>query len=264
MMSAVETCTSDVWGNLLRDEVRVRVSMVVRQMDVCLAEVGDVGRGEGEGRKRRPSEGKSRDSLASTGVVWEACDGVIELESLDVGGIAVGKAEMYRDMIKDAIQELKEWGEDEEGDDEDEDDGVGSDEEDENDIDDMFEAANKLPKDQPELRKLLDDAVDKLKKVNMLYTAIVKRRLKTFTSTQARMTVHVNTMDELIGKLKELPEMIDELANSFYELDSDEAKSQMNEIITESEDAIKLVKLSWEGKEDVFTAWSTKWVEVIK
>jgi len=259
MMSAVEICSADIWGALIHHEVVARVRAVMREMEVCVAEVADTAQAEDKSTGRRPSEGKSRDSLASTGVVWEACDAVIELESLDVGGLAIKRAEVYRDMIKDAIEELKEWGED--VDDDDEEDDIASDED---DVEDMFAAANKMPKDQPELRQLLDDSVGKLKKINMLYTAITKRRLKTFGPAAARQVVHVKTMDELVDRLKQLPEMVDELANSFYELDEDEAKTQLTAMITEAEEAIRLVKLSWEGKEDEFTAWSTKWTEVIK
>lgn len=259
MMSAVEICSADIWGGLLHHEVVVRVRGLLKEMEVCVTEVADAAQAEDKSTGRRPSEGKSRDSLASTGVVWEACDAVIELETLDVGGLAVKRAELYRDMIKDAIEELKEWGED--VDDDDEEDNAASDED---DVEDMFAAANKMPKDHPELKQLLDNSVGKLKKVNMLYTAIIKRRLKTFGPAAARQVIHVKTMDELIEKLKRIPEMVDELANSFYELDENEARTQLTAMVSEAEEAIELVKLSWEGKEDEFTAWSTKWIEVIK
>jgi len=270
MMSAVELCTADVWGELLRSEVQARVRGVMREMDVCLAEVLTVAETEGKigsGVRKQTALKKNRDSLASTGVVWQACDAVLELETLDVGGLAVRKAEMYRDMIKDAIEELQDWGQ--EADSEDEDDDV-ADSADEakgpmrDSIEDMFNANNKLPKDKPDLKKQLDEAIGKLKKINMLYTATIKRRLKTFTPAVARMAKHVSTMDEVINQLKEIPEMVDELANAFYELEPGMIELQIKAIVLEAEEVIKSIKLSWDGKEDEFTAWTTKWIEVIK
>ena len=268
MMSAVEICVADVWGHLLRDEVKSRVRSVMREMEVCMREVSAMSRAEGGAKGARQVEtseggrnqGKNRDSLASTGVVWEACDKVIELEALDVGGLAVRKAEQYRDMIKDAIEELREWGEDTE---DDEDDIAGSDEE-RDSVEDMFGAANKMPSDRPDLRKELDQTLSRLKKVDMLYTAVVKRRLRPFTSIYARRKSHVKTVDELLGKLKRVPEIVDELANAFYELDEEEIAAQTQTCIDEATEAIMLVRLSWEEKEDEFTAWSGKWIEVIK
>ena len=263
----------EVWGNLLRQEVQGRVRSVMREMEVCMREVLDVARaeevggGKGKTKAGEPAKHNNRDTLASTGVVWEACDSVIELENVGIGGLAMRKAELYRDMIKDAIEELQEWGEDDA--EVDEDDFAGSDGEDDEDsdkdsIEDIFSAANKLPKDRKDLKELLESSTGNLKKIGMLYAALTKRRLKTFTSSVAGQKKNVQVLDDLMDNLKMISETVDDLASAFYELDSKEASTVIRACIDEAHKAITLVRLGWDGKEDEFTSWSGKWIEVVK
>ncbi|PSK58755.1 hypothetical protein B9Z65_6770 [Elsinoe australis] len=256
MMSAVELAQADVWGRLLRGEITARVGRVMREMGVFLAEVRGLA-DEEEGGKGRKEEGNRRDTLASTGVVWEACDAVVELEEMDVGGVALKRAREYQALVKDAIAELKEWGEEaEESEDEVEvDDG---------EEEDFFGGGNSLPRDRAELRELLSQGLGKVRKVDILYTAVTKRRIRTFTKETARIKPHVMIMDELLDHLKKLPELTDELASGFYDLDEDAVKEQITALVDEAKATIKLVKLSWDGKEDEFTGWSAKWLEVVK
>lgn len=256
MMSAVELAQADVWGRLLRREITARVGRVMREMGVFLAEVRGLAEEE-EGGKGRKEEGNRRDTLASTGVVWEACDAVVELEEMDVGGVALKRAREYQALVKDAIAELKEWGEEaEESEDEKEvDDG---------EEEDFFGAGSSLPRDRVELRELLSQGLGKVRKVEILYTAVIKRRIRTFTKETARIKPHVMIIDELLDHLKKLPELTDELASGFYDLDEDAVKEQITALVDEAKATIKLVELSWDGKEDEFTGWSAKWLEVVK
>ncbi|KAF2225575.1 hypothetical protein BDZ85DRAFT_68401 [Elsinoe ampelina] len=252
MMSAVELADPDVWGRLLRGEIVARVARVIWEMKVCLEEVKGVAL-DSEGAEKR--EGNKRDTLSSTGVVWEACDAVVELEGLDVGGVALKRAKEWQALVKDAIEELREWGENEEEDDEDE----GDDGEEE----DIF-GAGSLPRDRVELRELLAEGLGKVRKVEILYTALIKRRVKTFTKEKARIKPHVLVMDDLMDHLKQLPELVDELASGFYDLDEEAVKGQIKAVVDEAKATITLVKKDWQGKEDEFTTWSTKWLEVVK
>ncbi|KAJ9631643.1 hypothetical protein H2203_000042 [Taxawa tesnikishii (nom. ined.)] len=261
MMSGVEICQPGIWGRLLSAEAKVRVRNVMREMDGMVAEVGEAAQQELSGKEKSV---KNRDSLASTGVVWAACDRVTELEGLGVGGLAVRKAEQYRDTIKDAIEELKEWGEDDEDDEEGFENGESEGEGDRDSVEDIFAAANRLPTDRKDLRELLDKSLNRLKKVDMLYAALTKRRLKTFAPDVASEKANVLKLDELIDALKQLPEIVDELASAFYDLDTDEINTVLQRCLSEARDAAELVKTSWEGKEDEFTAWAGKWIEAVK
>jgi hypothetical protein len=261
MMSAVQICQQekDTWGATMGTEIRTRVKRAFREVEGLLAEVQSIADGHG-------SVAGGRSSLSATGVVWEACDALIELERLGIAGLAVKKAEQYRDTIKDAIAELQEWREGEDLDSEgrgdvlldSDDEGVDGD----NDsIEDIFNAANSMPKDRPELRELVQDAEGRLKKVVLLYTAVIKRRLKTFVSVNAHHTA--GRLDELLIHLTAIPDLIDELAGSFYDLDEKQAKSRLDRCILEARGAGSVAALSWKGEEDEFTAWQKKWEAAI-
>ncbi|KAH0406164.1 hypothetical protein KCU90_g24324, partial [Aureobasidium melanogenum] len=129
MMSAVELCRPDIWGVFLHHQVVAKVRTVMREMVSFLEEVLDVAREEN-------SSNHSKNTLASTGVLWEACDALILLDKTGIAGLAVLKAQELRDTINDAIEELKEW-EEGDGDDDDEDD-----EDDEDDADSTSDDQN--------------------------------------------------------------------------------------------------------------------------
>ncbi|KAH0281364.1 hypothetical protein KCU91_g307, partial [Aureobasidium melanogenum] len=268
MMSAVELCRPDIWGVFLHHQVVAKVRTVMREMVSFLEEVLDVAREEN-------SSNHSKSTLASTGVLWEACDALILLEKTGIAGLAVLKAQELRDTINDAIEELKEWEEGDGDDDDDEDDEDDEDDadstsddqherDDQDEFDDMFSAANKLPKDRLDLKERLQTAADKLKKIQFLYAAITKRRLKTFTPDVASKKVNILTLDKLMHLLKELPESVDDLANAFYELDADQVDTILNTCIDNACSAADLLKTDWNDKDDEFTAWVTKWTSVVR
>ncbi|GAM90532.1 hypothetical protein ANO11243_085760 [Dothideomycetidae sp. 11243] len=259
LLSAVELAPSNIWGRLLRTEVDVRVTAVLRAVEACLADVRATATAEEGDAAARPK----KDTLAATGVVWEACDALVELEELDVGGLALRKAKAYQALLRDALEELKEWREESTADDGDEDDEEEDEDKDE-DEDYGLGSAGKLPRDRPELLLALDDALVKIKRVDFLYTALAKRRVATFTKDKARIRDHVRTMDEVLDEFKTMSETTDELASAFYELDEEGIEEHKNTLVEEARKTIKLVRVSWDGTEDEFTAWSSKWLEVMK
>jgi hypothetical protein len=261
MMSAVQICEQekDTWGTTMGVEIRARVKRAFREVEVLLAEVQSIADGNG-------SVAGGRNSLSATGVVWEACDALVELEKMGIAGLAVKKVEQYRDTIKDAIEELQEWREGDDLDSEGRGDALlDSDDEgvdgDNDSIEDIFNAANSMPKDRPTLRELVQDAEGRLKKIVLLYTAIIKRRLKTFVSLGEDHNAH--RLDELLLHLTTVPDLIDELAGAFYDLDEKQAKSRLERCIAEARSAGDVAALSWKQGEDEFTAWHKKWTEAV-
>ena len=264
----------DALGSVMRAELRAQVRRLLGTWGDILALILKLA-GQREGKKGKdtgPTEAERQEVLAATGVVWEACDALLKTCNDGVVGLVVNKAEEYRSTLLDAVEELKEWGEDVA--DEDEDKAEGSDAEDEfGDEDDIFGAANKLGKGDKALKDLLDTSVKKLNMVRMLYQALIKRRLKTFpkpsTSTPAGTTngdaieAHIDTMttlDKLMATLKEIPETVDDLASAFYDLNEEEAKETLEKCVGEAKSAVDLVHKSWTGADDEFTAWSEKWI----
>ncbi|OAG07952.1 uncharacterized protein CC84DRAFT_1087329 [Paraphaeosphaeria sporulosa] len=263
-------------GDLMQAEVKVQVRRLLGAWGevvgcvVRLAErrkkLEDEGGAAQAKKDDGPTEGERQAVLAATGVVWEACDALVKLCDGGIAGLVVRKAEEWRSVLLDAVEELKEWGDDVDDDDAEE---GGSDGE-FGDEDEMFGAANKLGKEDKELKEVLDKSVKKLKMVGVLYQALIKRRLKTFPSispaTAASAKGHKNpmtTLEELMKLIKSMPEQVDDLASAFYDLDADEAKTMLDKCCGEAKSAATLVKQNWSGNDDEFTAWSTKWVDAL-
>ncbi|KAI7423185.1 hypothetical protein KC364_g17551, partial [Hortaea werneckii] len=191
-----------------------------------------------------------------------------ELETMGIGGLAVVKAGQYRDTIRDAIEELREWKEgedlDSEGQDEllDEgDEGVDGDR-----FEDLFHAANSMPSDRPELRSLAEEADGKLKKVVLLYTAAIKRRFKTLKPLEGgegRNEEEMKRLDQVMGVLDGIPHQVDELASCFYDLDEERVRKSLKGCVDEAAQAASLLERNWEDQEDEFTTWGGKWKEAI-
>lgn len=201
------------------------------------------------------AEGKG--SLASTGVVWEACDGVMALKSLGMAGLVIKKAEEYRDLLADALEELHEWGE--EASDEDDE---GSDEE----QDDIFGFQRHIPSEDPEkIRPKLQSSQKRLRLIITMYTAVVKRRFKTLPllplptlPTELKSNDDpgiISCLDEVLDVMKKIPDITDELASAFYELDGKEIDRRMDECFFKGFAAAELLLKNWEGEKDEFTIW---------
>lgn len=264
-------------GGLMQGEVKVQVRRLLGawgEVVGCVARLTErkkkledaSGATNSKGKDEGPTEGEKQEVLAATGVVWEACDALVKLCDGGIAGLVVRKAEEWRNVLLDAVEELKEWGEDV---DEEDDDAEGSDGE-FGDEDDMFGAANKLGKGDKELKEILDKSVKKLKMVGVLYQALIKRRLKTFPDISAAAAATsvghkdpLATLEELMRLMKSIPEQVDDMASAFYDLDEDEAKTMLDKCCGEAKSAAILVKQSWKGIDDEFTAWSAKWEDAL-
>ncbi|KAH7139007.1 hypothetical protein B0J11DRAFT_546580 [Dendryphion nanum] len=259
---------TDTLGNATRGDLRAQVRRLLGTWGDVLALVVKLAqRREGvKGKDTGPTEAERQEVLAATGVVWEACDGLLKTCRDGVVGVVVRKAEELRGTLIDAVEELKEWGEDIEDDD---DKGETSEDEDE---DELFGAENKLGKEDKELKKLLDTSVKKLKMVGMLYQALIKRRLKSFptptlaTNSETSETTQspMARLDQLMDVLKTIPDTVDDLASAFYDLDEDEATETLQTCLNHAKSAAQLVQQNWQGKDDEFTTWSGKWISALE
>ena len=187
-----------------------------------------------EDAKKGTGKTEGKGSLASTGVVWDACDGVLALKKLGIAGLAIKKAEEYRDLLVDALEELQEWGEEESDEDRDEK-AVGADEEKsvQDAVDYIFGSQRHIPSEDPQkIRPRLESAQKRLRLIATMYTAVVKRRLKTVPRLPHPEILPelnsnedpgiVNCLDGVLDLMRKIPDSTDELANAFYELDDKE------------------------------------------
>ncbi|GAB7363664.1 hypothetical protein MBLNU230_g4234t1 [Neophaeotheca triangularis] len=268
MISANQILTQEkaTWGAFAGKEAELRTRRVFKEMEMLLQEVRAISQGDSSVVSRR------RDSLASTGVVWESCDALAELKGLGIAGLAVQKAEQWRETIKDAITELHEWMEGEDLDTEGQKDALlDSDDEavagDTDSLDDVFNAANSMPQDRPELKRLVEEAMGKLKKITLLYAALGKRRLKTFkmedTAVSGGELAGAERLDRLMDALKKIPHQVDDLASAFYDLEEEAVREQLKGCVDEAKLASETAKMSWDGREDEFSAWRLKWLDAI-
>jgi hypothetical protein len=274
----------DELGNIMRGELKAQVRRLVGAWGDVLSLVLAMAekRKEMSGNDKGPSEQEKKDVLSSTGVVWEVCDELLKLCNGGVVELVLKKAQQLRAVLLDAVEELKEWGEDVADSDDDDDEAERSDNGEFGDEDDFFGARNKLGKGDTELKALLERSVKKLKMVGMLYQALGKRRLKTFpvaastsTSTSTLTSIPATSedggmketpaerLDQLMQTLKSIPDTVDDLASMFYELDHEEAENELNKCCDEAKSAAELAKKSWTGTDDEFTAWSAKWVDAL-
>jgi len=265
MMGAVQICEQEkaIWGSMMGKEVQARVRRIWRELEMLLKEVLSIAAG-GTGNARR-------DSLSSTGVVWESCDALIELDTLGLGGLALQKAQQYRETIKDAISELQEWSE---GDDlateghsdtllDPTDEGVDGDVD---SIDDIFNAANSMPANRPDLKDIVEEADSKLKKVVILFNALVKRRISMHekaSAADASVEARVMKLDKVMSHLRRIPFQVDEMASVLYDLDADGAKLVLRKCLGEALSAGKLMRTDWDDNVDGFTPWLEKWEAAI-
>ena len=265
MMSATQICEQEkrMWGVMMHTEVQARVSRVFRELEMLLGEIRSIASGSALPARR--------DSLSSTGVVWESCDALVELERLGIAGLAVQKAQQYQETIKDALKELQEWKEGTDLDFEGQGDGLAdSDDEgvdgDRDSLDDLFNAQNSMPKDRPELVALVEEAEGKIKKVVILYQALLKRRIKQFKGDQVEGSDEqqpVTRLDQLMASLRRMPHQVDDMVGKFYELDEKTAKETLDEIILSGRTACERMRTNWTRTEDEFTPWLQKWIAAV-
>lgn len=285
LASAIEVCDARRYTKIAQSELLWRVQKVLAEFGNLLDIVPLDGKVLSADQKNGPTGTSANGSLAATGVVWQACDSLMDLQSIGIAGLVIKKAEQYRDTLKDAIEELHEWGLEEDSDNPDDDDdeaGSGSEDGDnerdaQDEIDDMFGSGAHIPKSDPEkIRPRLVSSERKLKMMALLYNAAVKRRFKplsalTLPASQsaaekalpagvieavpAEQANPAQRIDTILDSLRQIPDAADELANAFYEMDSEGIDEAMKECFAAGTKASDLLAKDWHGKEDEFTEW---------
>ncbi|KAI9861991.1 MAG: hypothetical protein M1813_005062 [Trichoglossum hirsutum] len=262
MMTSVELCPAEIWGQVLSHEMRGGVRRVLGGLVALVEEVSAQAslassangvatsssslatsktEAEKPGSTRAAVAAGSRDSLASTGVVWEACDALIALQAKGLGGLVVEKITQYRDTLSDAISELKAWSgpHDDDGDDDDGDDSSSS------------------PPPPPALLPLLTTSLKHLSLLSLLYRALLKHRLPPPTPAP------VQKLNALTSALAALPDLADELACAFYDADAAAARALLRRCAATAREAATVVRLGWMEEEDAFGAWVGRWEEAV-
>lgn len=271
LASAVEICNAAKYTKAMASELRYRALKVFSELETFVRTIPLDGKVLSDDQKNGTGTEKGKGSLTNTGMVWQACEAVMGLKTLGVAGLAIKRAEDYRDLLKDALEELQEWSE-EDSDTEDGNEDVDSEEEElsaQAKVDNLFASQRHIPANDPDkLRPRLEFAQKRLRLIILMYQAVVKRRFKTLPdlpylelapSLQEKSEDTSGTvsscLDEVLGIMKTIPEIIDELANAFYELDGEEIDTRMDECFRQSNATVEPLLQNWDGQEDEFTAW---------
>ncbi|KAF5006674.1 hypothetical protein FDECE_6966 [Fusarium decemcellulare] len=266
LATAAQACEAKRYTAVVRKELAYRAQNVLAELGKLLQKVPKDGKVLSGGNK---DGGKG--SLALTGMLWSACDDVVSLANMGVGGFFVKKAQEWRDTLKDVMEEMKEWG-DEEPDDDDEDevddlaDQLGDTSISKQDmLDDLMNAQQTIPRSDPDkIRPRLDSSLKRLRMVVLLYQAISKRRFKKLPKDTIKSDMP-QRLDKVALVIEQLPDKFGDLAGAFYELDPTEIDRLMEECFESAVGAGEVLKLGWEGEKDEFTEWVDKFqVEVKK
>ncbi|KAK3942596.1 hypothetical protein QBC46DRAFT_69099 [Diplogelasinospora grovesii] len=286
LASAVQLCTAERYTQTIQRDLSWLGSRVLKELKELVTRIpkdGKVLTAEKKNASAGAAAGKG--SLAATGVLWAACDGVVDFSKRGFAGNLVRKAEQFRDTLKDMMEELKEWGEETGDDDEDdEDDEDGTDEEDDEVnqvtaglgatsisdtqamLDDLMNSQQYIPRDDPnKIRERLDSCLRRLRLTTLLYQATVKRRLKPLPHAPPSADSNISSrLDEIMPLLKKLPERFESLALAFYELDAPEIDRLMDQCFFEAFAVSELLAKPWNDQKDEFTDWALKYQVEIK
>ncbi|KAI0483773.1 hypothetical protein F4859DRAFT_411382 [Xylaria cf. heliscus] len=272
--SAVQLCDADTYTAVARQDLAWRCCRVVKELRGLVEIIPLDGQVLSPHRKNGANGDKG--SIVTTGVVWAACDDVILLKKLGIAGLLVKKAEEYRDTLQDVLEELKEWSEEVDEED-DEDDGEDDDVQHIADglqnthvsaqqmIDDLM-TSQRIPRNDPDrIRERLDSCLKRLRLTTLLYSAIIKRRIKTLPSFPTdQATPIARRLDEVYPILKRLPHRFGDVACAFYDLDTGAIDAAMDSCFFDAFAAAEMLKAPWTSTEDVFTEWADKFQISIK
>lgn len=274
LATSAQLCTPERYTRTIQADLAWKNGRVLKELKVLLAQIPKDGKIL-SGDKKTAAPGKG--SIATTAVLWSACDDVMGFAKRGFSGNLVNKVEEGRDTLRDVMEELKEWGEEVDEEDEDDDD---DDEEDEvkditngvdkahlnstqsaqDLVDEWMNTERHIPRDDPDkIRERLEVCLRRIRLTTLLYQAVVKRRLKKLEKLPpAPETGIAARVDEVMARLKKVPDGLGNLAAAFYQLDPVEIDRLMEQCFGEAVEVSEMLAKGWEGQEDEFTEWAGK------
>lgn len=262
-------------------EIQILTNLTLKELASLIGEVKTVADKNDKERSEDPKkkeEGLSQPEkdvvTIATGRVWDSCDALIDLATKGVVGFVIRRVEQWRDLVRDAVEEIEEWDPEEDddaffeemlGDDGKKGPGDGngkdSDEEEEDDDDDDEDTALSHANKKSALRVL--------KPVGQIFPAIVTNRLKNAGDKPLSSNAGVSKLEFLMTNLQSIPEDIDEVAGALYEAKWDRYTEFLVKVKGEAAKAVELVVTQWDAgvdgqqAEDKFTTWSKTWLKVV-
>ncbi|KAK2074807.1 hypothetical protein P8C59_008983 [Phyllachora maydis] len=136
-------------------------------------------------------------------------------------------------------------------------------------LDDLMNTHSRIPPDDPEqIRPRLESCLRRLRLTTLLYTAVIKRRIKAarpLPPAVASPSTAPSRLDEVLPLLRRLPDSFGALALAFYDLDAAEIDRLMDQCWFDAYAVAHLLSAPWRGERDEFTDWAARFqVEVKK
>ncbi|GAB0136779.1 hypothetical protein EsDP_00005070 [Epichloe bromicola] len=281
LLSSAQACTPRQYTEVVCRELARKARRVLSELHELVQKIPRDGKVLSGSRRGGFAAGE-KGSLPATGLLWSACDEVIALSRLGVGGIVAEKIQQWRDVLGDIMDELKEWGAeepDEDEEDEDEEDGVNhlSDPDPDPDLqlntasslstaqamlDQIMDSQHTIPRSDPDrIRPRLETCLQRLRLTILLYQALTKRRLKKLPPLPQEPGSGSDIpprLDEMANALGALPDMFGDLACAFYELQPEEIDKVMDQCFLDAFAASDLFVRDWDGETDAFSDWVVK------
>lgn len=204
----------------------------------------------------------------ATGRVWDACDAVVEVSSTGVIGFVMRRVEQWRDLVRDAVEEIEDWDPEDDDDDffdelmeheKDGDDGETGEDEDSDE-------------DTAALQEQKKATLRFLKPIAQVYSAIINNRLKNAGETPLSSAAGIAKLESLWLHLQSIPEDVDEAAGALYEDNVSKSVEFLKNIQKSASKAVESVASPWaaandtnseKSSEDKFTNWSKTWSKVM-
>ncbi|KAL4877286.1 hypothetical protein BJY04DRAFT_198522 [Aspergillus karnatakaensis] len=267
LVTAALLVTPESHTKAFQTEICVNTSAALKELYLLVREVQVVAQEKADKKSLEQSD-KITVTVAA-GRVWDACDVLTDVATKGVIGFVVRRAQQYRDLVRDAVEEIEAWDPDEEedeffddllsdgerdpGDKGKDGGGTGSDEDD-------------GEEESATLHSQKKDTLRILKPVAQIYPAIISNRLK---KAPALLTpANIRALELLLKSLQQIPDHIDEVAGALYEVDFGKLSSQLGKTKMCANRALDLVVMPWNTRhleaEDKFTTWCQTWTKVME
>ncbi|KAJ5366783.1 hypothetical protein N7541_000724 [Penicillium brevicompactum] len=202
----------------------------------------------------------------ATGRVWDACDVVTDVSQKGVVGFVMRKVEQWRDLVRDAVEEIEEWDPEDDDDfmdellDEDDEEGEKGEEKEDDEDDD--------PEETAALHKHKKLTLRFLKPLAQVYPAVLNNRLKKAGDAPLTSAASIEKLESLMANLQAIPDHVDEAAGGLYEADFERSAGYLQKTRESAVKAVNLVISPWGAAEDApadkFNTWSKMWLKVVE
>lgn len=218
------------------------------------------------------SKGEKDAVTIAVGRVWDACDAVAEVASKGVVGFVMHRVEQWRDLVRDAVEELEDWDPEEEDDFFDELMGEEKGAGDDGDADDEDDEEDEEKEDTAALQEQKKSTLRFLKPIAQVYPAILTYRLKNAGDELLSSTAGIAKLEALMIDLQTIPDQVDEAAGALYENNWSKSAKYLQKTQKNAAQAVKSVATPWnavdsaEGEQqpgDKFITWSKTWLKVM-